>query len=647
MPRLRELLSVPVGLTGLAASGLAAGGSAGLAGHAALADVLWAATTAVIVLPAIWWVVGALRRRQFGTDVIAVFALAGTLIVGEYLAGAVIALMFAGGRALEDRATGRARRDLAALASLAPRVAHRRTATGIATVDADEIQPGDPILVRPGEIVPVDGIAMSAAVLDQSMITGESLPAEIAPGGMVRSGTVNTAGPIELRTTSTAASSTYAGLVRLARDAAAETAPFVRMADRYAAFFLPIVLAVAFGAWAWSGDVVRSVAVLVVATPCPLILAAPIAYVSGMSRCARRGVIVKGGAALDALAQARTLLFDKTGTVTAGRPSVTRVISPGSVSGDEVLRLAASVDQVSSHVLATAIVAAADKRGLRLQLPQQVEEVPGAGIRGLVGTREVTVGKARLPSSDAPSWVTGTRQLAASDGLSTVFVGVNGELAGAVILHDPLRLDAMRTFRLLRRAGIERAVMITGDKPAVATPIGALVGADEVQADATPARKVDVVRRETRSGPTVMVGDGVNDAPALAAATVGVALGARGASASSEAADVVITVDRLDRVAETLLIAQRTRHIARQSALAGMGLSLIAMVVAALGWLPPVGGALVQEAIDVAVILNALRALGAGYGLRRQPALAVTPPSWSADSTRITGSCGRGSTCCP
>lgn len=600
------------------AAGLVAGAAFAWAGAAGVAAVVWAVTTALAVLPAAWSVVDGLRHRRFGSDVIAVLALAGTLAVGEYLAGAIIAVMFTGGQALEAHADRRARRDLSALVSRAPTIAHRRTASGLATIDAADVRPGDALVVRGGEVLPVDGVVAEATMtVDESALTGEPLPVERAVGEAVRSGTVNAGDPATIRATTTAAGGAYAGVVRLARTAAADRAPFVRTADRYAALFVPATLVIGLAAWLLSGDPVRGVAVLVVATPCPLILAAPIAFVSGLSRASRRGVVVKGGAALDALGRAEVLLFDKTGTVTTGAPVVTDIVAPGEIGADEVLRLAASLDQTSPHVLAAAIVAAARARGLALSPPTGVTDEPGTGLRGDVGGTAVTVGKAAMVPGPVPEWAATVRRRAAASAAITVFVGAGGRLAGALLLEDRVRSDAPRTFRLLRRVGIRRFVMITGDRADVAAPIAELVGADAVAAEQSPEGKVAVVGDETAHATTVMAGDGINDAPALAAATVGVALGARGATAASDMADAVILVDRLDRLAETMTIARRTRAIARQSVLAGMGLSLAGMLVAATGHLPPAVGAVAQEAIDVTVILNALRALGPGPDRRR------------------------------
>lgn len=597
-------------------TGLAAGVVLRLSGLAAPSDAVWLAVTAVAAVASAVWVVRTLRERRPGVDVIALLALVGSALVGELLAGAIIAVMLTGGRMLEDRAGRRARRDLSALLARAPRTAHRIDGGGeVATVPVDEVRPGDLLLVRPGEILPVDGrVTDGTAVVDESAVTGEPLPVERAADQDVRGGTVNAGGPFRMRATTDSRASAFAAIVRLAREAEAHTAPFVRMADRYAVVFLPVTLLLTGAAWWMSGDPVRAVAVLVVATPCPLILAAPIAFTSGMSRAARRGVIVRSGAALERLARARVLLFDKTGTVTEGRPVLVRAVSEDGVSSEEVLRLAASLDQVSPHVLAAAIVHAAKERGLDLRHPEGAEEVLGRGVRGTVGGRPVRVGKADWAAAGdtLPGWVDPVRAEAARDGAVTVFVGVDDRLGGVLLLRDRLRADAPRTLRLLRLAGVERAVMVTGDRGDVAERIAAHVGADALYAGQSPTDKTEVVRAESAKAPTVMVGDGVNDAPALAAADVGVALGARGSTASSETADVVITVDRLSRVAESMAIARRTRAIALQSVVVGMLLSAVAMVAAAFGLLPPTAGALVQEGIDVAVILNALRALSGG-----------------------------------
>jgi heavy metal translocating P-type ATPase len=605
------------------AAGIAAGGLARVAGEPALANLAWSLVTGLALVPLAVGVVRDLLRREPGVDLIALLAMSAALALGQALAGAVVALMLSGGLALEAYADARARRELTALLARAPRSVRRHRGGELETVPVEEVRRGDVLLVGPGEVVPVDGLAIAAAVLDESALTGESRPVEREPGTAVRSGAVNAGGPFDLRAISTAEESTYAGIVRLVREAQAAKAPFVRLADRYALVFLPLTLAVAAGAWIVSGDPVRALAVLVVATPCPLILAAPVAIVAGISREARRGVIVKGGGALETLARARIVLLDKTGTLTAGVPRVSDVEVFGARSPDELLRLAASLDRVSPHVFAPAIVSAAADRGLTLSLPDEVEEVAGAGIHGSVDGHRVALGRAAWAAGGAPEPPAAVvvRRRAAVEGGSTVFVAVDGELAGALLLEDPVRGDSPRAIRRLRRAGVRRVVMVTGDHPDVGALVGAAVGADAVLADLTPAEKVDAVRRERAGGVTVMVGDGVNDAPALAAADVGVAMGARGATASSEAADVVMTVDRLDRLADGVAIARRARAIALQSVVAGMALSIAAMAVAAAGFLPPVAGAVLQEAIDILVILNALRALTGPVGGDRRTEL--------------------------
>lgn len=619
---------------------MGAGGMALLVGASTAADVGFALATMLAFVPALVSSVRAIARGHFGVDLIALLAMAGALMFGELLAGAIIAVMLTGGEALEAHAAGRARRELTALLNRAPRTAHLRTSDGgLIDVDVDDVEVGAHLLIKPGEVVPTDGLLLSdRAILDTSALTGEARPLEVIRGRLLESGTVNAAGPVELRATAAASDSTYAGIVRLVETAATERAPFVRLADRYAAWFLPVTLVLAGAAWAVSGDPIRALAVLVVATPCPLILAAPAAIVSGLSNAARHGIIIKGGRSLEALADATVVLLDKTGTVTAGRPKISRVHTVEGVTAAEVLHLAGSLEQVSIHPFAPAVVGAAVDRGLRLSLPSGVVEDLGVGISGSIDGLEVRVGQAAYVTGDAPLPATLRRVMQRSmlEGSSTVYVAAAERVLAALVLSDPIRAEVPAALRDLREAGIEQVLMVTGDRTDVAELVAETIGVDRVLAERSPADKVDAVRDAAARGRTIMVGDGVNDAPALALADVGVAMGARGASAASEAADVVLTADRLTGLADAVRIARRSRRIAWQSVTAGMGMSIVAMFVAAAGYLPPVAGALVQEVIDVVVILNALRALRTPSRWRRDR-LPSVPADVLIDHDQLAG----------
>ncbi|MBW4030694.1 MAG: cadmium-translocating P-type ATPase [Acidobacteria bacterium] len=574
------------------------------------ARVTWLAVGVVGAVFSVSDLVRELRHGRFGIDPLALLSIVGAVWVNEYLAAAIISVMLASGRALEQWATHRARRELQALLVRVPKTAHVVRDGNLLTVPLATLVAGDLILVESGEMVPIDGTIMSASVsLDESALTGEPLPVERSLGDHVRSGVLNAGSPLEIRATATAADSTYAGIIRLVQDAETTPVPFVRLADRYSQGFLIVALLVAGVAWVLGGPT-RAVAVLVVATPCPLILAVPVALVSGLSRAAQLGIIIKSGAVLEQLSHCRTLLIDKTGTITRGRPELSEVLVAPATAADDLLRLAGSLDQTSPHVLANAIVQSALSHGLELEMPTDVEEVTGHGIGGDVAGRHVKVGTASWcgVSGSAP-WAHAARRRARLDGALTVFVSVDGQPAGALVFDDPVRPDVVRTLRSLRRRGITRIAMVTGDRIEVAETVCATIGVDTVLAERTPQEKLDIARDESSHEPTVMVGDGINDAPALALADVGVAMGSRAATAASEAADVILTSDRLDRLDDAMAISQRSLFIARQSMITGISLSLAAMVVAAIGWLPAVAGALLQEVIDVAVIVNSLRAL--------------------------------------
>ncbi|MBE1493914.1 heavy metal translocating P-type ATPase [Amycolatopsis lexingtonensis] len=587
---------------------VAGGGLAWWADAPAAARLVWAAADVVTLVPAVVWVAADLRARRWGADLLAVLALVSTLAVGEFLAGAIVAAMVATGRVLEAGAQRRASRNLTALLDRAPRVAHLRTATGHETVPVDAVRPGQLIVVLPGEVVPVDGVLPGGGTFDESALTGEPLPVSRPADDTVHSGVVNAGAAVDVRASAAAADSAYAGVVRLAEEAAARTAGVARIADRVAVWFLPASLLIAALAWLLTGEAERAVAVLVTATPCPLLLAVPIAVTGGMSRASKAGVVVKDGAALEALGRASVLLMDKTGTVTRGRPEITDIVCAPGHDVAEVLAHAAGVEQYSPHVLAAAVVRAAASAGVAPAPAGDITEEVGSGVRGRVGARRVRVGRSRR--TDLPSWARGAARRGRLDLASVLWVEFDGEPVAALLAKDPIRPDAARTMRRLRAAGIGEVRLLTGDRVDNAREVAAMLGLDDVHAEVTPAEKVAEVDAARARGVTVMTGDGVNDAPALAAADVGVALGSRGATAAAQAADAVILDDRLDRLADAAEIARRSHRLAVQSAVAGTLLSLVAMLAAAGGFLVPIAGALVQEAIDVVVILNALRALG-------------------------------------
>ena len=575
--------------------------------------------TAVVLISLIVDVVRSLAKGEVGLDLVALASMAGCLFIGEYVAGNVVALMLTGGQMLEDYARARARREMTALLARAPRSAQRYEAGGLKEVPIEAIKPGDLLLVRPGETVPVDGLVSDGAraMIDEAALTGESIPIAKDPGEAVMSGSVNGGGAFDLTATETAARSTYSGIIRLVESAQGSKAPMSRLADRYALGFLAATLALSAAAY-WIGGEIRALAVLVVATPCPLILAVPVAIVSGMSRAAKRGVLVKNGGALEAMAQVRVLCLDKTGTLTSGDPMLVSVETAPGRDADAMLALAGALAQGSSHVVSVAVAAAAREKALALPVPRDVDEHAGAGITGHVDGLKLALGEKDfiLDGGPVPLWADGVQDGRDEGGL-LVFLAINGEPAAMLRVEDPRRPEAAESLEAARAAGVNRIVMITGDRPSVAARVAAGLPIDRIVAGVTPQGKVEAVAEESAHGTAMMVGDGVNDAPALAAAQVGVALGARGATASSEAADVVILVDSLARIPEGLRIAQRAFGLARQSVLVGLGLSLAGMIAALLGYLTPLAGALLQEAIDVAVILNALRALSGENSVER------------------------------
>ncbi|WP_204163415.1 heavy metal translocating P-type ATPase [Nocardioides gilvus] len=594
-------------LTLFAALGLGLGVGLWAFGPASALAVTAFVVLGVVMVATAMGMVRDLMEGRWGLDVLALIAMGATLAVEEYVAGLIIALMLTGGEALEAWAARRATRELDTLLNRAPAYAQRidpRTGD-VVQISVDEVAVGDELLVRSSEILPVDGVVVSErAVIDESSVTGEPLPSTFAAGDTVLSGTINGTETFTMRSTRTAKDSQYATIVQLVESAVASRAPMVRLADRYALPFTGIALLIAALAWYLSGDPVRFAEVLVVATPCPLLIAAPVAFMGGMSSAAKLNVIIKEGGALEKLAGIRSVAFDKTGTLTAGRPDVARIV-PGAESPREVLRLAAAAEQHSVHVYAQPVIEAA--RGEHLELPQvrTAAEVATNGVRvTLVDGSQVRVGK--------PAFIeeaVGPFDRDVLDGGETaVYVSVDDALAGVIVLSDPVRRHAAQTVERLRAFGVSGFVLVTGDVASTADSVAAEVGIATVHAETTPQQKVEIVRAlEPR--PVLMVGDGINDAPVLAAADVGIAMAGRGATAASESASAVVTSDDLSRVADVVEVSQRTVAIALQSIWMGIVISIGLMLVAAFGHLPAVAGALLQEAVDLVAIVSALRAL--------------------------------------
>ncbi|MGV8857899.1 heavy metal translocating P-type ATPase [Rhodoglobus sp.] len=552
-----------------------------------------------------------LLRREFGLDVLAVTAIIATVVVGEFWASIVIVLMLTGGEALEDFAAGRAKRELNALLSRVPQSAHRLSAAGdLSDVPATEIEVGDRLVVRPSEIVPVDAVLVSASTaVDESSLTGESMPVEKVAGDVLLSGSVNGPAAVTVRASARAADSQYQRIVELVTEAAESKAPIVRLADRYAVPFTLVSITLAAIAWIVSGDPVRFAEVLVVATPCPLLIAAPVAFMAGMSSASTYGVVVKNAGTLEVLARAKTVVFDKTGTLTSGRPVVVDIRPEGELTPDELLALVAAAEQYSSHVLAASLVEAAQQRSLSLPPVTDAREVATHGVQARVGGQLVSVGKPAFVAEQVPTLT----RIELSSGEAAVYVAVDNRYAGAIVLRDAVRKEASRTLADLRALGIQNTLMLTGDVAETARKVADDLKISEVYAECLPEDKVRLVHATTPR-PVVMVGDGVNDAPVLGAADIGIAMGAKGSTAASESADVVILIDDLHRVVSAVEISQRTVFIALQSIWIGIAISIGLMLFAMTGALPAVVGAGLQELVDLITILNALRALR----LRRQ-----------------------------
>lgn len=567
-------------------------------------DIPWAIGGFIGLVPSIKWVVDEIKDKQMGSDVLAIFSIVGALAIKEFFAAAVISFMLASGRALESWAEGRAESALKSLIDRMPKLANRITVGGqLEVINVESVSAGDRLVVKSGEIVPVDGVAQESCYLDQSALTGEPLPVLLNKLDSIISGTLNAGNNFEMIASGNVSQSTYSGIVTMVRNSRAQSSPNIRLANKWALRFVPLTILVASAAWILTGEVHRAVAVLVVATPCPLILAVPIALVAGMSRATKSGAVIKGGAILEKLSRAEIVLLDKTGTVTHGGPVITEIAALTGFTTEYVLQIAASLDQYSPHVVAKSLVQEAKRREITLLTAAEVVEEHGKEVTGLVAGKKVRVGAA---PDEIPNWAALKQPL-------LVALHVDDQLIAMFGLEDPIRSESRKTVDELHRLGVKEIVMVTGDKEDTANAVASELGINRVIANSKPETKLNVVHeyRNKVSGTVIVVGDGINDAPALAASDVGIAMGARGASAASEAADVVIIEDSIDRVTSAISLAKISHRKALQASVGGMGLALIAMLAAAFNYLTPSEGAITQEAIDLLAIMWALTTLRA------------------------------------
>ncbi len=546
-----------------------------------------------------------LRSGTYGIDILALTAIITSVILRQDFAAIIVVVMLTGGETLEDYAEKRAHSELDALLKGSPQKAHVIKGRKTVDVNASEVNVGDKIIIKPGELVPVDAVIIEGvSSFNEASLTGESLPVEHGVGDQILSGSLNSDVLITAKTIHSAKDSQYQQIIKLVESAAASQAPFVRLADRYSIPFTLAAYIIAIAVWVLSHQAIRFLEVIIVATPCPLLLAAPIALISGMSRSSKYGIIVKTGSALEKLAEAQTFVFDKTGTLTTGVLGLDSIQTFSPYTEDEVLALAASVEQNSTHVIAHAIVKAANEQQMKLMKVKNIKETAGLGLIASFKGDRLLIGRGDFIAQHAID-MTKAKQIKSSK--SRVFVAINDKLAGIIYLSDGLRPETKQTIGLLRKMGIKNTVMITGDSQVVAEQVAKEVGIKTVYAETLPGEKLHALE-EIQQRPVAFVGDGVNDAPVLTGADIGIALGARGSTAASESANLVIMADDLSRVAAAFEIARKTFSIARQSILVGIGMSLVLMLIFATGKFLPIYGAVLQELVDVVVIFNALRA---------------------------------------
>ncbi|MDE1769258.1 MAG: heavy metal translocating P-type ATPase [Thaumarchaeota archaeon] len=597
----------------LALIGLAIGGVLQITHEDQAGKITWFVTLVGGGIPVVWQTVKEILHKHFVADIVAMLAIIVSIVLNDAFPGVIIVLMQSGGKALEDYAFRRASSSLDNLLSRAPRIAHRKIDHDMEEIQVSQINIGDILVIRPGDLIPVDGEIISLqAHIDESSLTGEPLPKTKIIGEKVFSGTVNNGNVFEIKATKKSDESQYSKIVNMVKKAQQEKAPIQRLADKYAVWFTPITLAASTAGWLVTNNFETVLSVLVVATPCSLIFATPVAIISGINRAAKSGIIIKTGAAIEQVAKTQVAVFDKTGTITFGTPVVERIISFDGTPCDEILLKAASLEQLSSHPIASTIIQKGKEKFEKLLEPENFREISGAGVEGRVDAVHVMVGAPSIfenLGADIFNNVSYESDKLKPEGRMVAFVALDGKLSGAIMFGEEIRPDVSIMMQELKTIGIKKTVLLTGDIKNNAKNIAHQVGITDYEAELVPEEKVIAVKKLRQEYENVvMVGDGINDAPALAASTVGIAMGARGTAISAEAADVVLLEDSISKVANTIQIGRRTISVVKQSIFVGLGGSFFFMAIAMFGHLPPAIGALLQEVLDVSVILNALRA---------------------------------------
>ena len=597
----------------LAVIGLVIGGALQITHEEQAGKIAWFVTLIVGGIPVVWQTIREILHKHFVADIVAMLAIVVSIILNDAFPGVIIVLMQSGGKALEDYAYRRASSSLYNLLSRAPRIAHRKTDQDIEDIQVSQINIGDVLIIRPGDLIPVDGEIISLhARIDEASLTGEPLPKTKTCGDQVYSGTINIGDAFDIKSTRKSDESQYSKIVKLVKKAQEEKAPIQRLADKYAVWFTPITLAACVTGWLVTNNFETILSVLVVATPCSLIFATPVAVISGINRAAKSGIIIKTGTAIEQVAKTQVAVFDKTGTITFGTPAVERIVSFEETSSDDLLLKAASLEQLSSHPIASMIVSKGKEKFEKLSIPENFREISGAGVEGKVGPDHVIIGAPSMfenLSEDIFNNVSLATDKIKPEGKMVAFIAINGKLSGAIVFGDEIRPDVKTMIQKLQRIGIKKTVLLTGDIKNNAKNIAEQAGITNYEAELVPEEKVVAVKKLRQEFENViMVGDGINDAPALAASTVGIAMGAKGTAISAEAADIVFLEDSVSKVVNTIEIGRRTISVAKQSIFVGLGCSFFFMGIAILGHLPPAIGAVLQEVLDVGVILNALRA---------------------------------------